>query len=87
MKAVWSHNPSEGRIEIYFDGTLKKKITGRDVNLGSTSNRIPEMKMGLYGDYAVGKIDVDNVKAGPSSGTSGTVALTSPTNVRLVSGQ
>ena len=87
VKAVWSHDPSQGRIEIYLDGTLKKRITGRDVNLGSTSNRIPEMKMGLYGDYAVGVIDVDNVTAYPTSSTSSTVALLSPTNLRLVSGQ
>jgi Polysaccharide lyase len=87
VKAVWSHNPSAGRIEIYLDGTLKKRITGRDVNLGPASNRLPSMKLGLYGDYAVGKIDVDNVNAGPSSSTSSTVALNSPTNVRVVSGQ
>jgi hypothetical protein len=87
VNAVWSHNPSEGRIEIYLDGTLKKKVTGRDANLGPDSNRLPTMKLGLYGDYAVGKIDVDNVKAGPSSGTSSIVAVSSPTNFRVVSGE
>jgi hypothetical protein len=87
VKAVWSHTPSEGRIEIYLDGVLKKRVTGRDTNLGPTSSRLPAMKLGLYGAYAVGRIDVDNVKAGPSSTTSSTVALSSPTNVRVASGQ
>jgi hypothetical protein len=41
----------------------------------------------MYGDYATGIIDVDNVKAGPSSTTSTTVALSTPTNLRVVSGQ
>jgi len=79
VKAVWSHDPSEGRIEIYFDGKLKMRVTGRDVNLGPDSNRIPTMKLGLYGDNAVGRIDVDNVKAGPTSGGGSTL--------RVVSGQ
>jgi Polysaccharide lyase len=87
VKAVWSHDPSKGRIEFYLDGVLKKRITGRDVNLGPASDRLPEMKLGMYGDYAVGAIDVDNVKAGPSSTSSNTVALSTPTNVRVVSGQ
>jgi hypothetical protein len=87
VKAVWSHNRSEGRIEIYLDGTLKKRITGRDVNLGPTSNRLPALKLGLYGDYAVGRIDVDNVQVRPSSATSSLVALSAPTNVRVVSGE
>jgi cell division septation protein DedD len=68
VKAVWSHDPSVGSLEFYVDGTLKKKITGRDSNVGSDSNRLPTMKLGLYGDYAVGVIDVDNVKAHPSQG-------------------
>ena len=71
VKAVWSHDPSQGRLEFYVDGKLKGKVTGRDVNLGPKSNRLPEMKLGLYGDYAVGVIDVDNVKANPSSGGNG----------------
>jgi hypothetical protein len=50
---------------------------------------LPAMKLGLYGAYAVGRIDVDNVKAGPSTGSSPapSVALSAPTNVRVVSGQ
>jgi Polysaccharide lyase len=89
FKAVWSHDPSVGRLEVYLDGKLKKTITGRDVNLGPNSNRLPMMKLGLYGDYAVGRIDVDNVKAGPSSSSSPapSVALSGPANVQLVSGQ
>jgi polysaccharide lyase-like protein len=87
--AVWSHDPSQGRIEVYFDGQLKLRVTGRDANLDSTSNRIPALKLGLYGDYAVGRIDVDDVKAGPSTGSSPapSVALSAPTNVRLASGE
>jgi hypothetical protein len=53
---------------------------------------LPMMKLGLYGDYAVGVIDVDNVKASPSSGGGSilpapSVSISAPTNVRLVSGQ
>jgi hypothetical protein len=89
LKAVWSHDPSLGRFDVYLDGTLKKTIKGRDVNLGPKSNRLPEMKLGLYGNYATGVIDVDNVKAVPSSSSSPapSVALSAPTNVSLVSGQ
>lgn len=89
LKAVWSHDPSLGRFDVYLDGNLKKTIKGRDVNLGPKSNRLPMMKLGLYGDYATGVIDVDNVKAGPSSSSSPapSVALSAPTSVRLVSGQ
>ena len=89
VKAVWSHTPSEGRIEIYLDGSRKLLVTGRDSNLGPTSNRIPMMKLGLYGDYAVGRIDVDNVIAKPwlPSGTSPSVALSTPQNIRIVSGE
>jgi Malectin domain/Polysaccharide lyase len=72
VKAVWSHNPREGRLEVYVDGKLKKTITGRDVNLGPDSNRLPMLKLGLYGDHATGSIDVDNVKAGPSGGGDST---------------
>jgi hypothetical protein len=87
VKAVWSHDPSQGRIEIYLDGTLKKKITGRDANLGSTSNRIPTMKLGLYGDNAVGVVEVDQVKAFPTPSPSSPVALNAPSNLRAVNGQ
>jgi hypothetical protein len=65
VKVVWSHDPAVGRIEFRLDGKRVMLVSGRDVNLGPDSNRIPAMKMGLYGDYAVGRIDVDNVKAGP----------------------
>jgi hypothetical protein len=87
VKAVWSHNSSEGRLEFYLDGALKKKITGRDVNLGPASDRLPEMKLGMYGDYATGVVDFDNVKAGPSSTSSNIAAVSTPTNLRVVSGQ
>jgi hypothetical protein len=68
VKAVWSHEPSEGLIEIYFDGHVRMRVTGRDVNLGPDSNKIPEFKIGLYGDHATGIVDVDNVFAGPTGG-------------------
>jgi hypothetical protein len=87
VKAVWSHHPSQGRLEFYLDGQLKKTITGRDVNLGPASNRLPTLKLGLYGDHAVGSIDVDNVQAGPSRtgpAPAPSVALSAPTNVRIV---
>jgi hypothetical protein len=61
IKAVGSHDPSQGRLEFYRDGQLKGTITGRDVNLGPTSNRLPPLKLGMYGDYATGVIDMDNV--------------------------
>jgi hypothetical protein len=89
VKAVWSHDPSVGRLQFLLDGAVVLTVSGRDVNLGPTSNRIPMMKNGLYGDYAVGRIDVDNVKAGPSSSSSPapSVAFSAPTNVHVVSGQ
>ena len=52
--AVWSHDPTVGRIEVYLDGHRKMLVTGRDVNLGPTSNRIPALKLGFYGDDATG---------------------------------
>jgi hypothetical protein len=87
--AVWSHDSAVGRLEYFLDDTKVMTVSGRDVNLGPKSNRLPEMKLGLYGDNAVGKIDVDNVKAGPSSSSlsAPSVALSAPTNVLLVSGQ
>jgi Polysaccharide lyase len=87
VKAVWSHDPSEGRIEISLDGVLKRKITGRDVNLGSTSNRLPSLKLGLYGDDAVGVIDVDEVtitEGGGSGSLPSPPLLPPPTNLRVV---
>ncbi len=42
-------------MEIYFDGTLKKRVTGRDAIWGRLPIGFRMMKMGLYGDYAVGK--------------------------------
>jgi Malectin domain/Polysaccharide lyase len=76
--AVWSHDPKVGRVEFYFDGQLKMRVTGKGVNLGPDSNRIPEMKMGLYGDYATGAIDVDNIKAGPSGSGGSTPPAPAP---------
>jgi hypothetical protein len=89
LNAVWSHNASQGRLELYLDGSRRLLVTGRDVNLGTTSNRLPNMKFGMYGDYAVGQLDVDNVIAKPwlPSGASPSVALSTPQNIRLVQGE
>jgi hypothetical protein len=89
VNAVWSHNASQGRIEFYLNGTRRLLVTGRDSNLGPTSSRIPMLKLGMYGDYAVGQLDVDNVTAKPwlPSGTSTSVALSTPQNIRIVSGE
>jgi hypothetical protein len=89
VKATWSHSPGEGRIEFYLDGKLKKTITGRETTLHQSSNWLPELKLGMYGDFATGIIDVDNVKAGPSSSSAPapSVALSAPPTVRLASGE
>jgi len=68
VHAVWSHVPSQGRIEILLDGVVRKRITGRDSNLGPTANRLPALKLGLYGAHATGKIDVDDVQFEAGSG-------------------
>jgi Malectin domain len=70
--AEWQLNGGPGRLEIYYDGVLKKVWSGTNINLGPASNRLPTLSVGLYGDYAVGIVDVDNVKAGPSSGGGST---------------
>lgn len=59
--AVWSNDPNVGRIEIYLDGKLLNVFTGKPTNLGPNSNRLPALKFGLYGDFATGTLDVDNV--------------------------
>jgi hypothetical protein len=87
IKAVWSDNPSQGRLDFYFDGQLKRTLTGRPTNQSVDSNRLPMFKLGMYGDNALGHIDVDNVQAGPSSALSSLVALSAPTNVRVVPAQ
>jgi polysaccharide lyase-like protein len=89
VNVVWSDNASEGRFEFYVDGTRKKTVTGRGTNLSPDSNRLPMFRLGLYGDYATGTIDVDNVLVKPwlSSGASPSVALSTPTNVHLVGGE
>lgn len=73
VKAVWSHDPSVGRLDIYLDGVLKKTIAGRDVFLGPASNRLPMFKTGHYGDYAYGALDVDDIHVAPT-GSSPMVA-------------
>ena len=99
--AVWSHHPHEGRIAIYFDGHLKMQVTGRDVNLDPSSMRLPEMKLGMYGDHAVGRLDVLKVQAGPMGASTGgetpgggipeptvepSVVTDTPTQIRMVAG-
>jgi Polysaccharide lyase len=83
LKAVWSHSPSQGRFDIYVDGQLKRTISGRDVNMGPETNRLPMVKFGLYGDNATGVIDIDNIHINPT----GSSPMLAPDNVRVVSGQ
>jgi hypothetical protein len=89
LVAVWSHDPDVSKLEVYVDNKRKGVISGHDVNTGPKTNRLPLVKLGLYGDYATGVIDVDNIKVNPSSSSSPapSVALSAPTNVRVVSGQ
>jgi hypothetical protein len=71
------------------NGSRRLLVTGRDSNLGPTSSRIPMFKLGMYGDYATGQLDVDNVMAKPwlPSGASPSIALSTPQNIRIVSGE
>jgi len=62
LKAVWSNDPNEALFEVYVNGELKQTLTGLPSNLGPNSNRLPGLKFGLYGDNAVGSIDLDNVE-------------------------
>jgi hypothetical protein len=62
VKALWSYDPSIARLEVYRDNVLIHTITGKPTNLGPNSNRLPELKLGLYGDNATGTIDVDNIR-------------------------
>jgi len=88
LKAVWSHSANEGRLEVYLDGKLKHTISGRDVNLGPGSYGLPGVKFGLYGLNAVGSLDVDNIRINPTGGQPApSVAISVPTNVRVVSAQ
>ena len=67
-------------------------VTGRDVNVGPTSNRIPALKLGLYGNEARGVIDVDNVittdgrDPTPDPIPTPQIVLGTPTQVRIVAG-
>jgi hypothetical protein len=47
IKAVWSHDLDVGRLKVYIDGKIKRTISGRDVNLGPDSNRLPLVKLGF----------------------------------------
>jgi Malectin domain/Polysaccharide lyase len=69
VKAVWSHDPSVGRLDIYLDGVLKKTISGRDIFLGPESNRLPMFRTGRYGEYAYGQLDVDDIHVYPTGAT------------------
>lgn len=60
----WSHDPKVGMISVFKDDVLKIRIQ-RGVCLGPTSTQIPSLKLGLYGDHAVGKIDVKKVVVEP----------------------
>ncbi len=60
VNAVWSNNANEAKFEIYVDGQLKTTINDLPSNLGPNSNHLPGVKFGLYGDNAIGQIDIDN---------------------------
>jgi Polysaccharide lyase len=90
LKANWSHDPKISRFDVYVDGNLKKTISGRDVNLGPESSRIPMVKFGLYSYNCVGTADVNDIHINPTDGgpvPEPVVSVSTPTNLRLVSGQ
>lgn len=84
--AVFSKDPRVGRINIYIDGKLKKTWTG---NTHPTCGWLtPEVRYGLYGDYSTGIVDVDNIHINPTgSQPAPSVAISAPTNIRVVSGR
>ena len=86
IDAVFSKDPQVGRINIYIDGKLKKAWTG---NTHPTCGwYTPEVRIGLYGDYSTGIVDVDNIHINPTgSQPAPSVAISEPTNVRVVRGQ
>jgi hypothetical protein len=61
LRAVWSDDPDEARLEVSIDGRVRYTGTGVPTNLGPGSTGLPGMKIGLYGDAAVGHVDFDNV--------------------------
>lgn len=62
IDAVWSHDPAEGRYDVYVDDELRLTIENIATNVGPTADLLPSLKLGLYGDNAVGVVDVDNVE-------------------------
>jgi hypothetical protein len=89
IDAVWSHDPGVGRIEAFCGGRSVRTITGRSVMLGEGSNRLPMLKVGMYGDNATGQVDVDDIQVGAGAGGGGPVdppvviRLQPPTNFRV----
>lgn len=61
LNAVWSHDPRVGRLELLVNGTRRLLVTGRGTNLGPQAKKLPMMKLGLYGDHALGHLDVDSL--------------------------
>jgi len=86
IDAVFSTDPKVGRMNISIDGKLKKTWTG---NTHPTCGWLtPVSVFGLYGDYSTGIVDVDNIHINPTgSQFAPSVALSAPTNVRVVSGR
>jgi parallel beta-helix repeat protein len=64
---IWSHDPSIGRLEAFFDGARVLNVSGVTV-LGDDSNRIPAVRVGPYGPTIPNGtiMDVDNVAAYPT---------------------
>lgn len=67
VKAVWSANPAIGRVEWSRDGVVKNLRLGNSL-LGDDSNRIPQMKVGMYSNNipAGSTVDYDNLAAYPT---------------------
>ena len=87
IEAVFSHDPSEGRFEVYVDGRLRVTIKGRDTFTSATATQLPMVKFGPYGVDGVGTVDVDNIVIGPDGSMSPlppVVNLPAPSNLRLV---
>jgi Polysaccharide lyase len=83
LDATWSYDPRVGKYDVYMDGELRFKVRGKPTNLGPKSSRIPMVKVGLYGDYAIGTVDVDNLRCNPANQVV-PAKPRAPVNLRLV---
>lgn len=65
IEAVWSHDAAEGRYAVYVDDVLAFSVADIATNVGPTADLLPSLKIGLYGDNAVGVVHVDNIDVAP----------------------